>query len=884
MSNQQEEQGINPFFLAWAKIVLKYRYLAIALSLFSAIFSVFIIAPKLPSPLQEFRAKIISRPGLIVDTSIEAFSNAHDEAQIILEKYRDEFGRDDFFTILVEGDVFTEGFLQKLQKLHVELEGLNIQVDSLGERKKDRLIKNNAQHLIPKIETDHKKTQNDDFGGNESDFGADGAEWGDEGGATIIEEVLSLINARKTIATADGIKVGKWCDPMPNAENLSDFKNKALADPKLIGQVIGKEGKHAVIALRANFMSEDDSIKVNDAIKQIAQKYHDPKTFVVHSSGLPELNQTLKTNLFADMRVLLLLSILMMTSILAYSFRHIVAVVAPMIVVAISALNAFAMMNILSMPVTMLTNVLPAFLFCVGIGDSVHIISVYRDIFKKNQDSHAAIIETLATTAVPVIYTSLTTFIGLASFRFTSLPAIQDMGISGAIGVMMACVHSLIFLPAVLSFNQTSTYGIKPATERDRLDEAIDFCADTDAGVIIAEKGLEGFRTRPETASESKKRKIILWACTLITIIALVGISKIKVWHNPLSWLPEGNPTKISFDMMDQEVGGTANIQLLIQGTAQKGLKDLALLKGLEGLEQYIQDYRHPIYGQIIGNSISILDVVKETRQALKGGDPKDYRLPDTEEELGQLLFLFENTGPDQLRKLATNDLSQGQMTIRLKWLEATSYRDLTKYVQEGIERFIPKNTKVSPTGSVYTLVNTVGQLIFDLIKSFGFSLLMITVIMMILLKGLKLGFLSMLPNLTPILWLLGMMGFVGIHIDMNNILIASIAIGIAVDDTIHYLHHFRVAYEIHKDPFLAIHHSFKHSARAMVSTSVILMLGFFVYMSSSMSNLKVFGLLIGLSSGLALLVDLTLGPAIVRTFYKRPNLEELKEMNQSKN
>jgi predicted RND superfamily exporter protein len=223
--------------------------------------------------------------------------------------------------------------------------------------------------------------------------------------------------------------------------------------------------------------------------------------------------------------------------------------------------------------------------------------------------------------------------------------------------------------------------------------------------------------------------------------------------------------------------------------------------------------------------------------------------------------------------------LSQGQMTIRLKWLEATSYRDLTEYVQKGIDAYLPKTAKIATTGAVYTLISTIGQLIRDLIKSFGFSMIVITIIMMFLLKGLKLGFISMIPNLTPILWLLGLMGFVGIPIDMNNILIASIAIGIAVDDTIHYLHHFRVTYEVHKDPFLAIHHSFRHSARAMVSTSVILMLGFFVYMTSSMNNLKVFGLLIGLSSGLALFVDLTLGPALVRTFYKRPNYQEFQHI-----
>jgi uncharacterized protein len=209
-------------------------------------------------------------------------------------------------------------------------------------------------------------------------------------------------------------------------------------------------------------------------------------------------------------------------------------------------------------------------------------------------------------------------------------------------------------------------------------------------------------------------------------------------------------------------------------------------------------------------------------------------------------------------------------MTVRLKWLEATAYLGLTDHISAGIKEHIPPHAAVTPTGSVYTLVSTVGRLLLDLIRSFGAALLTITLIMVVLLKGLKLGVISMIPNLMPIVWLMGLMGFVGIPVDMNNILIASIAIGLAVDDTIHLLHHFRVYYREEGDPHLAITRALEHSGRAMLSTSVILSLGFFAYMASDMKNIQTFGMLIGLSAALAMIIDLVFTPAFVRTFYAR--------------
>ncbi len=878
----------NQFFFKWAAWSVSHPLIVLALSGLVTLLSICLVAPAkvLPNQLAELRQSILGRPGLIVDTSVDAFSDPSNNSVELLERYRDLFGRDDYFMVLIEGDVFSMPYLEKLNKLHKELESLNVNISSLGERRGDRSQKPaELKHKPSSVKVKNKASSSqgqfgidDEFGiGFDEGFETEGDGWGADDETTVIEEVTSLINARRTRGTKDGIVIDKWLDPLPKPSELEQYKKLILNDDTLVGQMIGKRGKHSLILLRANFMSEDDTILVNQKITDIAMNYHDPTAgFDVKISGMPELNGTLKKSLLGTLRILLILSIILMLGMLSYQFKHVIGIIPPIIVVGMAALNTFASMSILGMPVTMLSNILPAFIICVGIGDSVHLLSVYRDHFKEHRDPKLAAIETVAMTGTPVLFTSITTMVGLLSFRLASIPAIQEMGTAGAIGVGAACFHSLFFLPVILSFNKKSLLGLtdeeakSASTEKnqdqpthDWLDRFIAFISDSRAGVD--EQG----EARAESKSERKRRISTLWIGAIITMIAMFGASKLRVWHSPLAWLPEGQPAKVAFDITDREIGGTANLQLLIQG-GKRGMKDLELIQGIEKLKAHIMSYVHPEEGDIIGNSINVNDIIKETRRALKGGDESEYRLPESNEELSQLLFLFENSGPDQLRKLATNDLSISQMTVRLKWLEATAYRGLTDHVQKGIDLYIPKHAQVDATGTVYTLVSTVGALLLDLVKSFGSALLIITLIMIFMLKGLKLGLLSMVPNLIPIIWLMGFMGFVGITIDMNNILIASIAIGLAVDDTIHLLHHFRVHYEEDGDSFRAISASLNHAGRAMVTTSSILTLGFFAYIFSDMKNIQIFGLLIGLSAAMAMLIDLIFGPALLKTCYPR--------------
>ena len=852
------------FFRRWATLVLRHRVAMVAL--------------------------VAGLTGLlgweIVDDlrtnmTIESFLQSDSDALDTLEAYRDQFGRDDMFLVIVEGDVFSMPYLQRLRALHEELSKLDLELESLGERIADRQAPveaapatdaaraaTPADGAAAAAEDDSFGDFGDDAGGEAGDLAVD--DWADEAGGTIVDEITSLINFRRTRGTqvltdtgeeAVGIDVGELLDPFPTADQLESLRAEVMGDSTLVGQVVDPTARFSAIAIRTQFMAEHDSHRVNDAIIEIARR-HRAEGFTTWVSGMPSLAASLNRTMMSEIQRLFVLAISAVFLMMLLIFKHPLGVVGPLVVVALSNLWTFGTMALLGLPVTMLSNVLPAFIVCVGIGDSIHIQSVYRDLRRRGVANREAIIRSVATTGTPVLFTTLTTMFGLLSFQLATIDAVAEMGLAGAIGVAFALLHSLVVLPVMLTLNRHSLLGARP-TERglDLIDRFLDGCAALSGRRFTATRGV---------GVNHRRRRGTLAVGLGLTAVAIFGASTLTVWHDPLSWVPDEDPTKQAFRVMDEDMGGAANIQLLIESTSERGMKDVALLRGLEQLEAHIREYRDPrVDFELIGNAVSLLDIVRETNRALHGGDQAHYRIPDTQEEVDGTLFLFESSGPSQLRRMASADLSTSQMAIRVRWLEATSYGPLTEHVQVGIDQHLPGLAQVRTTGAAFTLFTTVSSLIYNLLRSFSVAFLVITLFMMLLLRDVKLGLISMVPNLIPVLYIMGLMGFVGIPIDMNNLLIASIAIGLAVDDTIHFLHRWKVHYDHHGDVEEAIAHAFQHSGRAMVGTTAILSVGFFVYVAATLANLQRFGMLIGLTIIFALLVDIVFGPALIRTLFR---------------
>ena len=351
----------------------------------------------------------------------------------------------------------------------------------------------------------------------------------------------------------------------------------------------------------------------------------------------------------------------------------------------------------------------------------------------------------------------------------------------------------------------------------------------------------------------------------------MVAATKLNVWHDPLTWFAEDDPVRVSYGIVDQALGGASFLSLVLECNSEQGFKNLKTLKSLEALENALMKYHdRELNKRVLANPTSILDIVRETRQALNEGREEFYRLPETQEELNDLFFLFESASSEQLRQVLTLDNKVGHMTFSSIWLPANRYAPLTRFVEEQLSNKHLSNLSIQPTGIVFMFYSTIANLLQDLLRSFASAFILVSLAMIFVLRDIKLALISMLPNLLPITMLLGFMAICDIPLDLSSALLGSLALGICIDDTIHIMHHFNRHYAKSGNVDESIMATFTHSGRAIVTTSIILMAGGVIYVFSALSNIRMFGVLIGLTIFFALIVDLILTPAVLRAVYAR--------------
>ncbi|MCO4745196.1 MAG: MMPL family transporter [Proteobacteria bacterium] len=809
-----EEAPRSAWLAAWAKLVLRFRIPVLLLTLFTTGVAVQQVATR-----------------LTVDTSQRDFLASGSVAIESLEALHESFGTDEVFLVLVDGDVFSMGFLDKLKALHDDLERIDV-----------TLVETAAPEMGAALREEGRLE--DDWGGFGDDLG-----WGEQEGGSVIETVTSLVNVRDTVWLDGTLNVGGLLDTWPTEQELPALKKRVLADSKWVGNVVDADGEHAVLVVKSVPLPQRDLDEVFVALMEVVDA-HNSEDFPIQVGGPPALFTTLNMVAAGDfLRLGAIVSVVLVVCMFVM-FRRPIGVLGPLGAVGHAVAWTLGIMVIMGRPMTIVSAILWPFLLCVGIGGTIHIQSVYRDSRRDGLSVEDAVVQAVATTGVPVLLTSATTVVGLLSFWFASAPAIQELGLLAAFGVSAAWVQAMTWLPAVLSFAHAPLGGgSQQAGEVDMLDRVTGFGS---------------------ALSDSRGRRTLVLAFSAVMVVSAIGFTTtLDVTHDSKGFLPADDPVVAAVDALDAHIGGTNTMSMVIEVPDGGDVRDRELMLGIEKLEQHLLDYVDPETGEhIVTHTSGSLDVVRESWRALNGGEREFFMVPDTQRGVIDSFTLFETGSREALRRVMTLDHKKGLLSLRVKWRDSRAYRPLVEHMYEGIDTHIGEMAIVRPTGSVLNHHAVESALIGDLTRSFGAAAMVITLLMMLMLGEIKLGLLAMIPNLAPIAMVLGSMGFLGINLDVQNLLVASIVIGIAVDDTVHFMHQFRAHRHMHGRTDAAIAHAFSHAGRAIVTTSVVLILGFMSLALGVMVSTKIFALLTASAVGWALFADLVLAPALLRAAY----------------
>ncbi|MCI5143613.1 MAG: hypothetical protein D3909_18190 [Candidatus Electrothrix sp. ATG1] len=325
----------------------------------------------------------------------------------------------------------------------------------------------------------------------------------------------------------------------------------------------------------------------------------------------------------------------------------------------------------------------------------------------------------------------------------------------------------------------------------------------------------------------------------LIFAVSVIGITRIKFSHDIVRWYPEDSFVRIATETIDREMRGSIALEVVLDTGKVNGLYDPDLLQRIDSSVEYVEGLEK---GAIFaGKAWSITAILKEIHQALNENRPESYKVPDDARLIPQEFLLFENSGSDDLEDVTDSQFSKARFTIKVPFRDAVAYTDFIHAVNEHFRQTFPE-VKLTVTGMTSIIFQTMARVIRSMAKSYTIALAVITVLMILLIGRLRIGMLSMIPNLFPIFLTLGIMGWFRVPMDLFTMLVGSISIGLAVDDTIHFMHNFRRYFEQTGDAKQAVMETLHTAGRAMLITSCVLSIGFFIFMFASMNNLFNFG------------------------------------------
>jgi uncharacterized protein len=747
--------------------------------------------------------------GLRFDNSTQSFLHRNDPERIVYDAFRQQYGQDEFALIAVRPpQIFELSFLEKLRALQQDLE-------------------REVPHL---------------------------------------EDVTSLINARSTRGDGDELIVEDLFEHWPeNEADLEALRARALASATYRNLLLSRHYTYTTVSVRplvhaevldaaqvlegfeddapqapAELLADEQTHEFLSAVQSVVAR-HDRPDFRLKLVGSLITNEHLNVKLERDVAVFIGGSVAIMAMILLLLFRSWPAVVLPLFVVGLSMAATLGCMVMLDIPVSVTLQLMPILMLTVGVCSAVHVLAMINHRLSDGMTKGDAIATTISEAGLPMLLTSLTTAAGFLSFVSAEIAPVSHLGIVAPIGVMLSFLYMIVVLPALLV--------LVPLRVPDGRSE---HAREQALGDLVARVG--GWAAqRPWT---------VIGVLAALSLIALGGVLQLRVSQDALRWFPAHDPVREDQELLDREFAGTTTLEVILDSGRENGLYDPELLRRMDEAAQFAQTYAHgPIK---VGKVVSILDVIKETNQALHDNDPAHYAIPSDRELIAQELLLFENAGSDDVEELVDPQFRRARMSLRLPLSDAILYSEFLVGLEAGLRERLGPDVHLETTGIMKLLTRTMAGVLQSMIRSYFTALLVITPLIVFLIGSVRLGLLAMLPNLLPVFLMLGVMGWLDIPIDMSSMLVGSIIIGLSDDDTIHFMHRYRRSFAETGDARSAIELTLHATGAELLFSSLILGWGFVVMEFAYMRNAAQFGQLACFATVTAFVVEIVLAPALL--------------------
>ena len=647
---------------------------------------------------------------------------------------------------------------------------------------------------------------------------------------TILEAVHSLLSSKNIVFS--GKRVMKF--PVLHVNEPVQYKADStliFKQQKLVKQFISEDATSTIVFVKhPSGLSKRQEQALCQKIETKVDQYTFPKVYI---AGRIKAESTYINRMKVEMRQLVLIAIILIVAFMYLSFRSVRAVLLTIVVIGSSCVSCFAVIALSGADIDVLTVMIPTILFVISVSDVVHFLNRYQE--EVAQHTHQeAIRKMIFGTGKSTLLTSITTAIGFLALTFSNIIPIQRFGFFTAIGVMITYLVTLIIMTALKMIDHRSFLKTKEKKSAKWLMDVYD---------II-----------------QRRSKLVMVTTLLVLVVAMFGIARININARLLDEVKVGDPFQEELLFFEKNYAGSRPFELEVKATTGN-IVEYQNLKQAEAIQKKAQEIFN------VGRPLSIVEVVKEVNQAAHQGSMAYYRVPVDEANYLKLMPRIKKA----IKRFSTTQLiTEDSTACRISSTMPDIGSAAMKEKVNTFNRLVTNGVTYEITGSIWLIDRAQFVLSSNLIQGVGLAFLAIALLMGVMYRSIKMVCIALVPNVIPIILIGGFIGFVGIDLKLTTAIIFTIALGIAVDDTIHYMSRLKQELKEGESLSQACKNTFFSTGKAILITSFIICGGFISFLGSSFTSTYYVGLLVSITLVVAVLADLVLLPVLLMVFNKR--------------
>ncbi|MBD1259628.1 MMPL family transporter [Maribacter polysiphoniae] len=584
-------------------------------------------------------------------------------------------------------------------------------------------------------------------------------------------------------------------------------------------------------SVRKDFILED--------LTHLIDNFEEETGLDVRVSGMPYIRTMNSQNIIDEIGKFILAALGVTSLIFFFFFRSFRATIISMFVVIIGVMWAFGVLGLLQYEITVLTALIPPLIIVIGIPNCIFLINKYQQEVKKHGNQALSLQRVISKIGNATLMTNITTASGFATFIITDSKLLKEFGIVASINILGIFVLSLLIIPIVYSF--------MPLPKTKHLKH-------------LNKKWIDAFVNRMEHIVREKRITVYITSIVLL-VVSIIGIYQIEISGSPIEDMPKKAQFFKDIRFFEKEFDGIMPVEIVVDTKRPKGVLKPATLKRMDELSTVIDEIPE------LSKPVSVVNLVKYSKQAFYNGIPKYYQLPTTQENSFIMDVARKSSNDGNLLKSFVDSTGQtARITTFMKDVKTERMEDIEARLLENVAKIFPaERYTVYLTGSALLFLKGTKYLVKNLVLSLAFAIFLIALFMAFLFRSFKMIVISLIPNLLPLVITAGVMGFVGVPIKPSTILVFSIAFGISVDDTIHFLAKYRQELATHQWQIKkSVYAALRETGVSMFYTSIVLFFGFSVFVISNFGGTVALGALVSATLLFAMMANLILLPSLL--------------------